>query len=289
MRRSVSAKDFMMASSLSSKLPSEYPHEAREEIGPCLVCEKYEVRNDEIVAALSGTSFGKWRHVEPLEDPNLFLKFSRLYRERDFAQAALSFASQYGLPCSTDGEVADSWPRLIRLSLQRFFEESQRAWVVVSLYESVLNRDQDAARSLLTNYRHLDYSFRLNYEQLGGESPARERQFTPLQCALAASVSVVNSIVKRYCEANLVVTMDESPEIDASAVKRLWYFDNVLGAMYLQMYWLLTSGGNLVRCEYCGRIISLARPHPGGRKRRRDRRFCDDACRQAHHRSKKRA
>jgi len=287
MRRVVSANDFMMASSLLSKLPSEYPHKAREEIGPCLVCEKYEVRNGEIVAVLSGSSFGKWRHFEPLEDPNLFLKFSRLHRERDFAQAALSFASQYGLPCSTGGEVADSWPRLIRLSLQRFYEESQRAWVVVSLYESVLNRNQDAARSLLTNYRHLDDSFRHHYEQLAGESSAEERQYTSLHRALAASVSVVNSVVKSYCEANLVVALDESPEIDTSAVKRLWYFDNVLGAMYLQMYWLLTSGGNLVRCEYCGRIVSLARPHPGGRKRRRDKRFCDDACRQAHHRAKK--
>jgi adenine-specific DNA-methyltransferase len=50
---------------------------------------------------------------------------------------------------------------------------------------------------------------------------------------------------------------------------------------------ILTSGGDLVRCEHCRRVISLARPHPQGRKRRRDKRFCDDACRQAHHRSKK--
>jgi len=157
----------------------------------------------------------------------------------------------------------------------------------VSLYESVLNHERDTAKSLLTNYRHLDYSLRLHSEQLAGESPAEERQLTPLHRALAASVSVVNSVVKSYCEANLVVALDESPEIDTSAVKRLWSFDNVLGAMNLQMYWLLASRGNLVRCEYCGRIISLARPHPRGRKRRRDKRFCDDACRQAYHRAKK--
>lgn len=47
------------------------------------------------------------------------------------------------------------------------------------------------------------------------------------------------------------------------------------------------SGGSVALCEQCGRIISLARPQPQGRKRRRDRKFCDAACRQAHHRNKK--
>ena len=66
-----------------------------------------------------------------------------------------------------------------------------------------------------------------------------------------------------------------------------WTFDNLLGAMYLQMYWLVASRDSVARCEHCGRIISLGRPHPEGRKRRSDKRFCNDACRQAHHRSKK--
>ena len=65
-----------------------------------------------------------------------------------------------------------------------------------------------------------------------------------------------------------------------------WTFDTLLGAMYLQMYWIMASSDSKTRCEHCGRIISLGRPHPDGRKRRRDKRFCDDACRQAHHRSK---
>jgi hypothetical protein len=72
-------------------------------------------------------------------------------------------------------------------------------------------------------------------------------------------------------------------------VRAGWEYENLLGAMYLQMHWLMTSGGELTRCEYCGRIFALSRSHPEGRKRRRDKRFCDDACRQAHHRSKKRA
>jgi hypothetical protein len=68
-----------------------------------------------------------------------------------------------------------------------------------------------------------------------------------------------------------------------------WNFESLLGAMYLQMYWLMASGSEIARCEYCGLLLSLARPNPEGRKRRSDRRFCGDACRQAHHRAKKKS
>ncbi len=68
------------------------------------------------------------------------------------------------------------------------------------------------------------------------------------------------------------------PEVDPSGVKCVWGFGNLLGAAYLQMYWIMTSAGKLARCQYCGLIISVARSRPEGRKRRRDRRFCDDAC-----------
>jgi len=72
---------------------------------------------------------------------------------------------------------------------------------------------------------------------------------------------------------------------DPSGILSRWNFKSLLEAMYLQMHWLMAAGNDLTRCEYCGRLISLACPHPEGRKRRRDKRFCDDACRQAHHRS----
>ena len=49
----------------------------------------------------------------------------------------------------------------------------------------------------------------------------------------------------------------------------------------------MNSSGTVARCEFRGRIMSLSRPNPGRRKLRNDRRFCNDACRQAHHRSRK--
>ena len=37
-----------------------------------------------------------------------------------------------------------------------------------------------------------------------------------------------------------------------------WTFDNLLGAMYLRMWWIMLAGGDLVRCEHCGRSMSLS-------------------------------
>ena len=252
----------------------------------CWVCEEYEIHQNRIVARFGSEDLDHWTLFDPLEEaPDLFLKFSRLHRERDFGEAALRFTHRYGLPCGSSRED----PRVYvpghpeQLTLHHFFEESQRAWVVVSLYESVLNRDEDTARSLLTDYRHLDNAFQENFNVLNRLSP----EVTALQCALVAAVFTVDPVVRESCEQSIGVHIDGMAQPDPSAVKLDWTFDNLLGAMYLQMHWLLTSGGNLVRCEYCRRVISLARPHPQGRKRRRDKRFCDDACRQAHHRSKK--
>jgi hypothetical protein len=292
-RRSVSSKDFKMVNNWWRR-PSQDPRPGGS-VPPsndCWVCEKYDICQNRIVARFGSEDLDHWTFFDPLEEaPDLFLRFARLHRERDFAQAALRFTHQYGLPCGTSREdpnvnVSD---RPEQLTFQRYFEESQRAWVVVSLYESVLNRDEDTARSLLSDYRHLDDVFEEQYfDMLNIDLPEDTAPSTALQCALAAAVFTVDPVVREPCNQSIFVHIDGMDQPDPSAVKLTWFFDNLLGAMYLQMHWLLTSGGNLVRCEYCRRVISLARPHPQGRKRRRDKRFCDDAYRQAHHRSKKR-
>jgi hypothetical protein len=109
---------------------------------------------------------------------------------------------------------------------------------------------------------------------------------------MAAITTVILSVdltVKTLCHLGTSIggKGDWSPFDHPPELKSTWDFDNLLGAAYLQLHWLITSGDALARCGYCGRVLSLARPHPDGRKRRSDKRFCDDACRQAHHRSKK--
>jgi len=67
---------------------------------------------------------------------------------------------------------------------------------------------------------------------------------------------------------------------------RSWVPVNLLGAMYLQFYWLMTSAGDLSRCKYCGQIISYASSIASGgqtRKPRNDKTFCNSRCRHNYH------
>jgi hypothetical protein len=74
--------------------------------------------------------------------------------------------------------------------------------------------------------------------------------------------------------------------VSVDQLARSWGARNLLGAMGLQFYWLITSAGKLSRCKHCGRIISYAPPMPLGddernaRKLRKDKEFCDSRCRQ---------
>jgi hypothetical protein len=94
--------------------------------------------------------------------------------------------------------------------------------------------------------------------------------------ALETAADEVGYMVRNYCTPVLSV---EEGSRTPSGVTAHWNFKSLLGAMDLQMYWLMAAGSDLTRCEHCGLLISLARPNPEGRKRRRGKRFCDDACR----------
>jgi len=149
------------------------------------------------------------------------------------------------------------------------------------MYEAVLARDWMAAKSLL-----------IADEDFGGEEnyPYDDSPETYLSLALQEAALSVGHTVGQLCRPTLRFTGSaQPPEVDPASIEGAWRFESLLGVAYLQMYWLITSGGNITRCEYCGQVLSLAKTHPDGRKRRSDKRFCDDACRQAQHRSKKQA
>lgn len=71
-----------------------------------------------------------------------------------------------------------------------------------------------------------------------------------------------------------------------------WGFDSLLGAMWLQLMWLLTAGSNVRKCEGpgCAKVITFDRPElpkedPGTKKNARgpyktriDKRFCSHNC-----------
>jgi hypothetical protein len=244
------------------------------------VCDEYELRGDKIVARFDERYEEKWTSYKPLVDtPDLFLKFSRLYQAPNFGEAARQFSQRYGL-------LHKSWQR--QQDLSSFHRTAKRAWKVLRLYEAVLNGNARAVESFVS--QDLDEDKGLNddfeiYTALFPEGPEEARW---LNFAVFEITFLVDAAVRELCYPALDFEELTFPQ-DSSKIITTMGFENLLGAMYLQMYWLMTSEGDLARCEYCGRVISLSRPYPEGRKRRRDKRFCNDACRQARHRSKKRA
>lgn len=270
------------------------------------VCEDYEVYDEAIVAkyphfdpknerSIAGES-GRWRGYRPLEETSdLFLKLARLHDEPNFVEAALDFSRAYGMLSVVS--VKDGLS-MHRMSLRAFQAEAKRAWKVLKLYETVLNSDAVAAQSILYERQNEQTEVVPGSdleEALFEESGKEGLEEFVLYSALDVALELVNETVRDLChlEARIfdsdLFTVAVAFPTDPSVVKSAWRFDNLLGAAYLQMYWLMTSGGTIARCDYCGRVMSLTRPHPEGRKRRRDKRFCDDACRQAHHRAKRKS
>ena len=176
---------------------------------------------------------------------------------------------------------------------------SGQAAGLLALYEAVLNRDsQRVQRAILIEFPYVGVWWHI-YNELPNKPEHMDREFWAseiaetveeaydgdyLWYALETMADEVQRMVGALCSPALSV---EEGSHDPSGITAKWNFKSLLGAMYLQMYWLIAAGSELTRCEYCGRLISLARPYPESRKRRRDKRFCDDACRQAHHRNKK--
>jgi hypothetical protein len=284
MRRALGRDDFRRADELVGKPKNEPPPgDVVFPDGDCWVCDEYEMRGEHIVAASDKDEVKRWHLFRPLEDaPDLFLRFGRLCKEPDFASAALSFARRYGLP-RDDEDDASSTKRPEKLHLASFLRESRQAWAVVALYECVLTENEVAATEILADHKDDGEYFRLAFYDPDSGSPSD----TPLLRALTAAAAITEETATRLTRQWMYIEVAGRTRPDPSWIKLSWVFDNLLGAMYLQMRQLLVAGGGVARCGHCQRIISLGPPLPGGRKRRNDKRFCDDACRQAHHRSKK--
>jgi len=230
-----------------------------------------------------------WPDYFPFDDaPDLFLKFGKLYERANFEQAALTFVNEYGLPGDREQPVKgerEIRPAPTKMKLSEFRDEARRAWAVLSFYEAVLNGDAPAVKNLFLELRAnkvfmlWDRIFR--FERIEGYDDVL------LQVGLTCAVQTVEEVVHEMCRNRIRFSWESGKRPDLSTVHTAWDFDSLIGAMHLQMWWLMASAGDITRCEFCGRIVSLARSRPEGRKHRRDKRFCDDACRQAHHRSKK--
>jgi hypothetical protein len=269
------------------------------------VCREYELREVEedgrpaqyIVPKYHIQPFqdDNWTMYSPLQDtPDLFLRFARLHKRSDSVEAILDWVHRYGVLGHGSG-----WSRTAPQSVKDFREAAEEAAGVLAMYEAVLNGDAQRAKSLILEEfpfvgpgGHLLKMLRKagvpvdDLDHAGDTSEIVEEveehfDGDYLDYVLDNVVSAVEEMVKDVCYPSL--DMGYGLHRRPSDVRTGWSFRSLLGAMYLQMYWLMGSGGEVTRCRYCSQIISLARPSPGARKVRQDKSFCGDACRQRYH------
>jgi hypothetical protein len=259
---------------------------------------------------------------EPLSDvPYLFLEFARLEERRDREEAIREWISKYGLLGLHRHESSVYvGPRNFRYkqirtgiepahefsdqggpdeTLRAFYDEVRHANKALACWEAAHSSDEEQLERALS--RHLNWD-------IEGESLLGEVRKTFGARARRSGVTYADILV-HVATSHALVSVQEVlqefayPYIASGSPRRrripdhlyspdglaaTWWPRNLLGAMYLQMYWLMTSSGDLARCKHCRRIISYAPPVQVGdlhnvRKPRKDKEFCDSRCRQNYH------
>ena len=225
--------------------------------------------------------------------PNLFLEFARLHEkertnQEQSNQIALDWVNKYGLlGCRfgfyEDRQIFNYEPIAPYEFVDDFFEEVDRAAAVLTLYEAVLNRDEDAVWPIVKRFRDIaSYPWARYLETDAGAHYEGKLGF-----ALSFVAYEVMRMVRTFTYPKF--TLQPGPALP-SRLSSSQGFLNLLGAMYLQMYWLLAAGEkHVTRCNYCGKLVRLTASEPEsegkprGGKPRQDKRHCDNACRQRHH------
>jgi len=250
------------------------------------------------------------RFYEPLVDtPYLFLEFARVGEQRNPRKSLDQWIASYGLlgfARDEERRFREYLPHADREmvhpryrhqggpqeTLAALREEVHLANEVLSLYEASLSKDEEKLeRTLMTRSPSSVEDLR-EYGRLIGEL-AGGASYVDSIISIATSLmsAFIQDTLEMYAFPSIAFDLPPRESYQREPLYRLealypsWQPRNLLGAIYLQMYWLLTSSGNLSRCKHCGRIISHAVPLPGGkgRKTRKDKEFCNSRCRQNYH------
>lgn len=226
----------------------------------------------------------RWTRYKPLEErQDLFLRFARLAKQPTSPERARTWSREYGVLGLT-GTHHHAWQGGERDTLETFDKQVVRAAGILALYEAVLNKDHEESRRLvLEEYRSI-------FADLWGSGVSHwsveefemmvEEEFggNYLAFALEASSWLVETTVREEC----YPTLRPEGTADPTEVAGGWGFKSLLGAMYLQMYWLMASDGDVTRCRHCNLLISLSRTD-GKRKPPKHKKYCGNACRQRYY------
>jgi hypothetical protein len=276
---------------------------------------KYELRGDAIVDVSSQAL--EWRRYRPLEEAkDLFFEFVRLYESEDFAASALGWVKRYGFPIEfyyeglksptsfshilagqsalelvpeeewrhIEGEP--SWQPLVSqlwqqsredppsMTIEELQAEAYLAWDTLAHYEAYVNHEQERALYLPNGDLNPRYDAFV-------KRTSKERALKIIRDGARRSAeATVTDKVNEHCFLTpLGKEFHEGPES-----RWAWGFQDLRGAMYLQMKWVMERGVTVGRCKWCNE--AFPRRGPQGHKSPRTKRFCNDACRMAYTRAR---
>ena len=247
------------------------------------------------------------KRYNPLVDtPRLFLDFARIAERKNPGEALSQWIGQYGLlglAHNSPQWTPEKSPEVIvppnvyddrggpGETLDAIWYEVYITNHILALYEAVLNRDADKMESLQFPPEEDPEWLNRRWQyvnQLMQETGSEWIDVLVHEALGQVWEHVMALAVFAYPAITPAGSLNARPLLTVDRLNASWGVRNLLGAMYLQFFWLVTSAGDLSRCKYCGRIISYAPPIPIGkehkaRKPRKDKEFCDSRCRQNYH------
>jgi hypothetical protein len=256
-------------------------------------------RPEEAVVQIGQPDLNLDRMYSPLRDvPDLFLRFASLAPRKplsddDKLERMLKWARSYGVLGSkahTVGLIADN-PRTLDYSaqpdrVQSLFEFQcavQEAALCLRLYQAATANqglgDEGELSEVLSEQNRKNKSLDLQ----------RER-------ALMRAQIIAHAHITEQCYPVLARQLRRTTNntYETAGFSQGWGYRSLLGAMYLQMMWLMTIASNVKRCEGpdCINIITFdppespISPEKGARgkyRTRSDKRFCSENCKSKSH------
>lgn len=218
----------------------------------------------------------------PLKDEDgLFLWFARLADEGEITpEVWIDWIDEYGVLGLQPESPTSLWgdPRGgPEETFAAFKALAMQANLVLKTYEAATapqGPDEEALKALLPRRKPITFK--------GEKIETKDRTVGELRDeALEEVRETVQSWINLYCHPQVFLIRG----VD----RRGWGFKNLLGAMYLQMFWLLTEPGQVRRCQAsgCNKVLIIEQPEeaPGYAtgthrqyKTRTDKQHCNHAC-----------
>ena len=209
----------------------------------------------------------------PLTDPDLFRSFAHLgARGNPSKPSVQAWVEKYGVLLD-EGEKGDGHASM---TLETFQAEVRRANWLLNLYADIRERDLAAITSRVSNPKSpFDVRLREAFEEPEEEGGIGIRTGSEEHQVLWLGYLVLTEMVEQSLERVRLRTAVRSPEEFDPKAPRFdagWRCPDLLSAVYLQFYLLVTAHTPMRRCENpaCGM------PFPYTRK---NKRFCNASCR----------